>query len=119
MKITHILLALLAFGFLGQEAFSSDINESLGFAIMPDPHGRSHFLYVQTNGHPDYTTVALHIGTLANANDLKNPFASPGPVEMNIGTLRFLPGTNQNGPATTTTANPQSTETNPQMNQTR
>ena len=48
MKITLIILALGAAGFLGQSAFADDNSGALQLAMVADGHGGNHYLYVRT-----------------------------------------------------------------------
>jgi len=98
MKITHIILALSAAGFLGHSAFGSDSNScgcQLNLAVTQDGHGGSHFQYYQTAQPADATSVALSTGSGGVAGPMVLA-DRVGPLPDN-GQVKFVIGTNQHG----------------------
>lgn len=100
MKIPHIIIALLAVGFLGQSAFGSDNNSPLCLALTQDGHGGTHFMYHQTYDQ-GFSTASVALltssGGMGNGNQLAVG-AQEGPLPDN-GDVKFVIGTNQHGQA--------------------
>ncbi len=97
MKIIEISLALLAASLLGSSSAIADNNGScqpLGYAVLQDGHGGSHFLYYQGSADAA-TSVAL--------NTSSGGVSGPGPIREqdrplpDNGNTRFAAGTNQHG----------------------